>query len=60
MRLAPKFAEVYLQAITDCTEVIRLAPSDPLAYQHRAALYRALGHEDQAAKDEQRAKELSQ
>jgi tetratricopeptide (TPR) repeat protein len=60
LRLAPKFTKVYLAAIADCTEVIRLAPRDPLAYKHRAAFHRALGQADQAAKDEQLAKELSQ
>ncbi len=49
----------YDQAIADCTEAIRLHPQNPTFYLPRAKVYRALGDDAKAAKDEGKARELS-
>jgi tetratricopeptide (TPR) repeat protein len=48
----------YDKAIADFSAVIRLSPSDPNGYQGRARAYAAVGDQQKAAADEQRAKEL--
>ena len=48
------------KAVADFTEAIRLDPTRPESYSDGAKAYRAFGEEDQAAADEQKAKELSQ
>jgi len=48
----------YEQAVSEFTEVIRLAPSDPKAYVGRALAYRSLGEEVNALADESAAKAL--
>ncbi len=48
----------YDKAIADFTEAIILAPTRPQPWLNRAAAYRALGNEENAAADERKAKEL--
>ena len=45
------------QAVADFTEAMRLAPNLPQPYLGRAAAYRALGNEEEAAEDERKAQE---
>jgi tetratricopeptide (TPR) repeat protein len=72
IRLAPNWAFPYAgrataclvltrkapQVLVDLAEAIRLAPKDPAFYRLRADLYRSLGDEANAARDERRIQEL--
>jgi tetratricopeptide (TPR) repeat protein len=72
IQLDPKYFEAYLdrgmahgkkqeydEAVADFSEAIRLNPKSALAYESRAHVYRALGNETDAARDDQKVKELS-
>ena len=48
----------YDEAIADFTEAIRLRPQDTIFYSSRATVYRALGEDAKATRDERTAQQL--
>ena len=56
--LARNYLKQYPAAVKDFTKAIELAPTTAAYYLNRAEVYQALGQEDNAEADEERAKKL--
>lgn len=56
--LARNYLKQYPAAVKDFTKAIELAPTTAAYYLNRAEVYQALGQEDNAKADEERAKKL--